>query len=84
MSAARPTVSSSLLEAMADYSVKIRRIVTHDPGNKVELACLYAGISGIKECMTALRNNGFVSDAENRRLEEALEELYALCSPSPP
>jgi hypothetical protein len=77
----KATVSSSILEAMADYATKIRKVVTHDPGNKVELACLYAGISGIKECVTALRNNGFLSETENRRLEGAMQELYDLCSP---
>ena len=81
MSAKTPTVSSSLLEAIADYSTKVEKIVAHDPGNKVELACLYAGISGINECVTALRNNGFISDAENQRLQEAIRRLYALCSP---
>jgi hypothetical protein len=82
MSGGKATVSSSLLEAMVDYSTKIERIVAHDPGNKVELACLYAGISGIKECLAALRNNGFISDSENERLEEAIKALYALCRPA--
>jgi len=82
MSDRQATVAASLLDAMADYSGKIQRIVAHDPGNKVELACLYAGISGIKECVTALRNNGFISDAENARLDGAIQKLYALCTPS--
>jgi hypothetical protein len=81
VSADTPTVCSSLLEAMDDYAAKIRKIVAHDPGNRAELACLYAGISGIKECVTALRANGFISDGEERRLEEAMQGLYDLCSP---
>lgn len=77
------TVGSSLLEAMEDYAGKIRRVVVHDPGNTVELACLYSGISGMKECVIALRKNGFVSAEENLRLEREILELYALCSPGP-
>jgi hypothetical protein len=83
VSGKKPTVSSSLLEAIADYSAKVEKIVAHDPGNKVELACLYAGISGIRECVTALRSNGFISEDENRSLDEAIRRLYELCSPPP-
>jgi hypothetical protein len=79
--AAKATVSSSLLEAIEEYAVKVRRIVSSDPGNKVELACLYSGISGMRECVTALRKNGFLSERESRQLEQALGRLYELCSP---
>jgi hypothetical protein len=75
----KATVSSSLLEAMKDYAIKINKIRTHDPRNKVELACLYSGISGIKECMTALRINGFISEPENEELENEIQNLYDIC-----
>jgi hypothetical protein len=81
MKSNKPTVSSSLLEAMADYAAKIRRVVVHDPGNTVELACLYSGISGMKKYVIALRNNGSLSADENLRLEREIRKLYALCSP---
>ena len=74
------TVESSLLEAMVDYSKKVEKIITHDPGNKVELACLYSGISGINECVTALRKNGFISDRENEDLQKMIQKLYAMCT----
>ncbi|MEW5816518.1 MAG: hypothetical protein AB1798_14140 [Spirochaetota bacterium] len=74
----KPTVSSSLLEAMEDYAAKIEKITTHDPGNKVELACLYSGISGINECVTALKKNGFISDSENEKLQKEIHKLYAM------
>ena len=82
MSDEKRSVASSLLEAISDYSGKVERIVAHDPGNKVELACMYAGISGIRECVTALRKDGFLSEAESLELEAALRRLYALCSPA--
>ena len=75
-----PTVSSRFLEAMEEYSQKIETITFHDPGNKVELACLYAGISGINECVTALRKNCFISDHENEELQKMIQKLYAMCS----
>lgn len=78
----KTTVHSSLLEAIADYAKKVRRIVSGDPGNKVELACLYSGISGMRECVSALRRNGLLSEPENQELEAALARLYALCSPA--
>jgi hypothetical protein len=81
MSAGTATVGSSLLEAIQDYAAKIQRIVSSDPGNKVELACLYSGISGMRECVTALCKNGFLSARENEELEGALGRLYELCSP---
>lgn len=81
MNAGKTTVGSSLLEAIGEYAEKIRRIVASDPGNKVELACLYAGISGMRECVTALRKNGFVSDREIQELELAIARLFELCSP---
>jgi len=73
-------VSSSLLEAMEDYAKKIEKIIIHDPGNKVELACLYSGISGISECVTALRKDGFISDRENVELHQMIQKLYAMCT----
>ena len=73
-------VSSSLLEAMEDYAKKIEKIIIHDPGNKVELACLYSGISGISECVTALRKNSFVSDSEYVVLQQMIQKLYAMCT----
>lgn len=76
----KPTVSSSLLEAMKDYAIKINKIRTQDPKNKVELACFYSGISGIKECMAALRINGFISEPENKELENEIQNLYHLCN----
>jgi len=79
MNEKKPTVGSSLLEAMEDYALKIHKIRTHDPKNKVELACLYSGISGINECVTALRNNGFISEGENEELKNEINKLYALC-----
>jgi hypothetical protein len=81
MKSGKATVSSSLLEAMEEYATKINRIVARDPGNKVELACLYAGISGIKECAAALSKNGFIPEGENQELEEEIRKLYALCNP---
>jgi hypothetical protein len=75
----KPTVSSSLLQAMEDYATKINNIRTHDPENKVKLACLYSGISGINECVIALKSNGFISECENRELTEKIHKLYALC-----
>ena len=74
------TVCSSLLEAMEDFSKKIEKIIIHDPGNKVELACLYSGISGINECVTALRKNGLLSDHENVTLQKMIQRLYAMCT----
>ncbi|KPJ83195.1 MAG: hypothetical protein AMS17_17850 [Spirochaetes bacterium DG_61] len=79
MNEKKPTVSSSLLEAMEDYAIKINRIRTHDPENKVMLACLYSGISGINECVTALRSNGFISERENEELANVIHTLYTMC-----
>jgi hypothetical protein len=80
MNKKKHTISSSLLEAMEDYAKKIEKIKIHDPGNKVELACLYSGISGISECVTALRKNGFISDPENVELQQMMEKLYSRCT----
>jgi len=79
MNEKKPTVSSSLLEAMKDYATKINNIRTHDPENSVKLACLYSGISGINECVIALKSNGFISERENQELTEEIHTLYALC-----
>ena len=79
MNEKKPTVCSSLLEAMEDYAIKINKIRTHDPENKVKLACLYSGISGINECVTALKSNGFISERENQQLTNEIHRLYALC-----
>lgn len=80
MNGEKRKVSSSLLEAMEDYSKKIEKIIVHDPGNKVELACLYSGISGISECVTALRKNGLISDRENVSLQQMIQKLYSMCT----
>jgi hypothetical protein len=79
MNKKKATVGSSLLEAIAEYALKIEKIRRHDPDNSAELACLYSGISGINECVTALRANGFVTDHENRMLDTEVQRLYDLC-----
>jgi hypothetical protein len=64
---------------MEEYALKIDRIRKHDPENSAELACLYSGISGINECVTALRANGFVTDREKVELDAEMRKLYDLC-----
>jgi hypothetical protein len=73
------TVGSSLLEAIEEYALKIEKIRKHDPENSAELACLYSGISGINECVTALRANGFITEHENSELDTEMHRLYVLC-----
>lgn len=75
----KPSVSSSLFEAMEDFSLKIKRIITNDPDNKVELACLYTGISGINECVNMLKKNGFIDSEENAELQKEIHKLYNMC-----
>ena len=73
------TVGSSILQAMEAYALKIEKIRRHDPENSAELACLYAGISGINECVAALGANGFISDDEAEEIDAEMHRLYLLC-----
>jgi len=75
----KATVGSSLLRAIGEYALKIEKIRKHDPDNRAELACLYAGISGINECVVALRADGFIAEQEDRELDAQMHRLYVLC-----
>jgi hypothetical protein len=75
----KPSVCDCLFEAMETFSRKIEKIVTHDPDNIAELACLYEGISGIDDCVKTLRKHGHLSDADEALLKKEMHTLYERC-----
>jgi len=79
MNKKKATVGSSLLKAIGEYALKIEKIRKHDPDNRAELACLYSGISGINECVVALKTDGFIAEQEDRELDVQMHRLYELC-----
>lgn len=75
----KATAADSIMRAAHNYCQKIDWVMEHNPDDTGELACLYAGISGINECITTLREDGLISDIEENRLSEEMNELFAHC-----
>ncbi|HAK47374.1 MAG TPA: hypothetical protein DCO79_15825 [Spirochaeta sp.] len=76
------SIGDCLFKAMEDFSEKIHTIVTRDPNDTGELACLYSGISGIETCMKGLASHGHLPPTDTQRLEEEIKLLYSLCAPT--
>lgn len=72
-------VADSIMKSAHNYCRKIDWVMEHNPEDTGELACLYAGISGINECIRALSEDGFITDLEEENLSREMEELFAHC-----
>jgi len=75
----KSTAAQSIQRAAHNYLQKIDWVMEHNPEDTGELACLYAGISGINECIKTLREDGFIPKREEELLNREMEELFAHC-----
>ncbi|MBN2657680.1 MAG: hypothetical protein JXR86_11520 [Spirochaetales bacterium] len=75
----KSTAAQSILRAAHNYLKKIDWVMEHNPEDIGELACLYAGISGINECIKALREDGLITEREEELLGVEMEKLYTHC-----
>lgn len=73
------TVADSIMKAAHNYCTKIDWVMQNKPEDTGELACLYAGISGINECIKTLRDDGLITHSEEKRLNLELDDLFAHC-----
>ncbi len=73
------SVTESIMKAAHSYCKKIDWVMENKPDDRAELACLYAGIGGINECINALREDGFISDAEEETLNKEMNDLFSHC-----
>ncbi len=76
---AKKTVEESLMKAAQNYCKKIDWVMENKPEDRAELACLYAGISGINECINVLKDDGFISLSEEESLNREMDLLFAHC-----
>ncbi|MCK5196793.1 MAG: hypothetical protein KAR21_00495 [Spirochaetales bacterium] len=81
MDKTRLSIGDCLFEAMESFALKIQTIANRDPDDTGELACLYSGISGIDECVKALRSHDYLSESDMERLDIEIKRLYTLCTP---
>jgi len=75
----KSTAAQSIQRAAHNYLQKIDWVMEHNPEDIGELACLYAGISGINECIKTLREDGFIPKRDEELLGREMEELFAHC-----
>ncbi len=75
----RMNVTDSIMKAAHNYCRKIDWVMEHKPDDTGELACLYAGISGITECINTLLEDGLISHDEEQVLNSEMDELFAHC-----
>ncbi|MBB6481594.1 hypothetical protein [Spirochaeta isovalerica] len=75
----KSTAAQSIQRAAQNYLKKIDWVMEHNPEDIGELACLYAGISGIKECIKALQEDSLITKREEELLNSEMEELYIHC-----
>ncbi len=73
------SVADSIMKSAQNYCKKIDWVMENKPEDRAELACLYAGIGGITECIKFLKEDGFLSDKEEKILNEEMDELFAHC-----
>ena len=76
------SIADCLFEAAENFAGKIDTIVTRDPDDTAELACLYSGISGIDACVKSLALHNHLSPVDSQKLKEEIKRLYSRCSPS--
>ncbi len=75
----KTTVTDSIMRAAHNYCTKIDWVMENKPEDTGELACLYAGISGINECIRTLCDDGMISLLEEKTLNKEMDELFAHC-----
>lgn len=75
----KTTVAESIIKAAHCYCRNIDWVMENNPGDTGELACLYAGISGINECIKTLSEDGLLTDIEKKSLDREMNELFAHC-----
>lgn len=75
----RTSVTDSIMNAAHNYCSKIDWVMDNKPEDTGELACLYAGIGGINECIRTLSQDGLISQIEEETLEREIDELIAHC-----
>ena len=72
-------VTDSIMKAAHNYCTKIDWVMGNQPDDTGELACLYAGISGIGECIKTLSEDGIITASEEQTLNREMDELFAHC-----
>jgi len=75
----KTTVTDSIMKAAHNYCTKIDWVMDNKPDDTGELACLYAGIGGITECIKTLSDDGLISRSEEDTLNKEMDELFAHC-----
>ncbi len=75
----RFNVVDSIVEAAHNYCKKIDWVMENKPNDRADLACLYAGIGGINECIKTLKDDGFITDKEENSLNLEMESLFSHC-----
>ncbi len=75
----KTTVTDSIMRAAHNYCTKIDWVMENKSEDTGELACLYAGISGINECIRTLCDDGLISFLEEKILNKEMDELFAHC-----
>ncbi|MDA3810321.1 MAG: hypothetical protein PF518_08330 [Spirochaetaceae bacterium] len=73
------TVVNSIMNAAHNYCAKIDWVMDNKPDDRAELACLYAGIGGINECIKTLSEEGVINKQEEESLKREMDELFAHC-----
>ena len=73
------TVTDSIMKAANNYCTKIDWVMDNKPEDTGELACLYAGIGGITECIKTLRDDRLISRTEEVALNREMDELFVHC-----
>jgi hypothetical protein len=75
----RTTVVDSIMKAAHNYCEKIDWVMENKPDDRADLACLYAGIGGINECIRMLREDGLINNGDEMSLNREMDELFAHC-----
>ena len=80
----RMTVVDSIMKAAHNYCRKIDWVMENKPEDRADLACLYAGIGGINECIRTLSDDGLITNIEEDSLNKEMDELFAHCQSRSP
>ncbi len=75
----RTTVVDSIMKAAHNYCEKIDWVMENKPEDRADLACLYAGIGGINECIRTLREDGLISISDEESLSREMDTLFSHC-----
>jgi|GEM_PF-1739364 len=75
----RNTVTDSIMKAAHNYCEKIDWVMENKPDDRADLACLYAGIGGINECIKTLSDDGIINSTDEEILNREMDELFAHC-----